>query len=266
VELQKVEPELARSGIGVIAISYDAPDALHQFAQAKGITFPLLSDAGSRVITELGLLDRDLTEHHAAFGIQTKDFQMGVAYPAVFVLDADGKVAGKRIGENYRVREGALKLVDEAFDLALAPAGGRRTEATPRVTVTATTDSAAYTRYQETRLHVILDVEEGWHVYGWPVPDGYTPVGVEVGHPPEVVVRPAEYPPAHQFTVEGLEEDFNVYDGRVELIVPFAVNVPPGHGTVALDVRVAYQACSQTECLPPASVELDLQLEEAPPV
>lgn len=66
----------------------------------------MLADEGSRVITELGLLDRDLAEHHARFGVPTQDHQYGVAYPAIFVLDESGRLVDKRIRENYRAREG----------------------------------------------------------------------------------------------------------------------------------------------------------------
>jgi DsbC/DsbD-like thiol-disulfide interchange protein len=65
--------------------------------------------------------------------------------------------------------------------------------------------------------------------------------------------------------VEGLEEEFQVNEGRFEIRVPLAVNVPPGHGSVDLKISVRYQACSESECLPPQGIKLDLRLEEAPP-
>ena len=43
--------------IGLAAISYDAVDVLSAFAQEQGITFPLLSDLGSRTIREYGILN-----------------------------------------------------------------------------------------------------------------------------------------------------------------------------------------------------------------
>jgi len=238
---------------------------LLQFATAKGITFPLLADEGSRVITELGLLDRDLAEHHARFGVPTKDNQQGVAYPAIFVLDESGRVIDKRIRENYRAREGALKLLEESLDLALPTGGQEKNAATDHVNVSAVTDSDLYVRWQETRLHVVFDVAPGWHVYGRPTPDGYTALTVEVGSIPEVAVGPPEYPATHSFKVEGLDDEFQVNEGRFEIVVPFAINVPPGHGSVDLAVSVRYQACSESECMPPQALKLDLRLEELPP-
>jgi hypothetical protein len=236
---------------------------LREFASAKGIAFPLLSDEGSRVITALGLLDRDLAAHHETFGIQTRDSQFGVAYPAIFVLDETGRVVDRRIKENYRAREGMLKLLDAALDVVLTPTGPQSTAAVRPVTVTVVTDAPEYVRWQETWLHVIFDIENGWHVYGEPVPGGYTAVAVDIKTITEVSVKSVERPPTRPFRVKGLDEEFQVHEGRFELRVPFAVNVPQGHGAVELKVTIHYQACSDTDCLPPATLAFELRLEEA---
>ena len=249
----------------MIGVSYDPPQVLHEFATSKGIRFPLLADVGSRVITELGLLDRDLAAHHAAFGVPTQDHQLGVAYPAVFVLDESGRVAEKRIKENYRVREGALKLVEEAFNLALPAMGHAGSASGSHVAVTAMTDAAEYVRWQHARLHVVFDVEPGWHVYGRPVPDAYVALEVDVQAVPEVKVGRPAHPAARPFRVEGLDEDFQVHEGRFEVVVPYSVNVAPDHGPVDFKIAVRFQACSQTECLPPGSLTIELRQEQAPP-
>ena len=238
---------------------------LREFATAKGITFALLADEGSRVITELGLLDRDLAEHHASFGVPTKDNQYGVAYPAIFVVDESGRVVDKRIRENYRAREGAQKMLEEALGLTLPAGGPGESTSASHVTVSAVTDSDRYVRWQETRLHLVLDVGAGWHVYGRPIPDGYTPVTVEIATVPEVSVGAPEYPPSRAFRVEGLDEQFQVYDGRFDIQVPFAVNVPPDFGGIDVELSVRYQACSQSECLPPQALKLRLHLDGATP-
>ena len=59
------------------------------------------------------------------------------------------------------------------------------------------------------------------------VPNGYVPVTAEVESIPEVAVGRPTYPPTNSFKVEGLDEEFQVNDGRFEIRIPFAVNVPP---------------------------------------
>ena len=249
----------------MIAVSYDSVEVLREFTEKRGITFPLLSDAGSRVITELGLTDRDLVEHHAAFGIQTKDHQLGVAYPVTFILDEAGVVVGRRIQPNYRAREGVQQLLEDGLGIAPTAHGEVLNASAPRVRISAFTDSDSYVRWARTRLHVELDVDPRWHIYSSPVPLGYTPFTVEIGSQPEVEVGAPVYPAPHPFTVKGLGEEFMVLEGLVRVVVPIAINVPPGRGVVVLNVTVRYQACSDTECLPPSAMDLEIPLQEAPP-
>ena len=78
-------------------------------------------------------------------------------------------------------------------------------------------------------------------------------------------VGPVEYPPTQLLRVEGLDEQFHVHEGLVEVQVPIAANVPPGLGSIDLKITVRYQTCSESECLPPAGLTLDLRLDEAAP-
>ena len=51
MELQDQLEELEAQGIGIAAISYDSEEVLSDFAERRGITFPLLADDDSAVIT-----------------------------------------------------------------------------------------------------------------------------------------------------------------------------------------------------------------------
>ncbi len=237
---------------------------LREFAQTKGIAFPLLSDQGSRVITELGLLDRDLAAHHAAFNVPTGDPQWGVAYPAVFVLDEGGRVAQKRIQEHYRAREGAVQLLEDALGVGAASHGQTQTASTPRVRVSVFADSDSYVRWQNTRLHVVLDVDSGWHVYGRPAPTGYTPMTLAIEPQSGLQVGEPLYPPARLLKIESLADQFFVYEGRVHVTIPIAINVLAGHGDVMVRITIRYQACNDVECVPPSEAELEIPLQETP--
>ena len=57
MELQSQVEALRRRGLGLAAISYDPPATLASFSRRHGITFPLLSDVGSEVITRYGILN-----------------------------------------------------------------------------------------------------------------------------------------------------------------------------------------------------------------
>lgn len=256
---------MARAGIALIGVSYDSQEVLRDFAATKGIEFPLLSDQGSRVITELGLLDRELEAHHAAFGIKTSEHQQGVAYPAVFVLNESGEVFAKRIKENYRAREGARQLLEVVTGRATLEASNVQELDAAHVRARVYTDSDRYVRWETTRLHVEFDIDPGWHIYGRPIPEGYTPLHVEIDSQDGLVSGEPEYPPARLFRVEGLEEVFNVSEGTLQVLIPFAFNVAAGAGERTLKVNISWQACSESECLMPAMNLIQIALQEAPP-
>lgn len=105
-QLQAIEaalPELTAAGVQIVSISYDAPAALAA-AQAKlGLTFPLLSDTGSRTIDAFGI------RNHEA-----KGRGVGVPHPVVFVLDAQGIIQAKLLRDGFRERPESVEILAAA--------------------------------------------------------------------------------------------------------------------------------------------------------
>jgi hypothetical protein len=60
----------------------------------------------------------------------------------------------------------------------------------------------------------------------------------------------------------GLDAAFVVYEGTVRLALPVTFTTRDT-GDHTLAVTVAYQACSTTDCLPPAAVMMDLTVRAA---
>jgi hypothetical protein len=78
--------ELRKNGMGLAVITYDAVPVLQEFAGRRGITFPLLSDAGSATIKRYGLLNTTVDPGNALFGYP---------FPGTFVLAPDGTVTAR---------------------------------------------------------------------------------------------------------------------------------------------------------------------------
>ena len=95
MELQSRVATLKRQGLGLVAVSYDSPATLTDFAGRRGITFPMLSDTGSAVIKRYRLLNRQVPEGTP---------QYGIPYPGTFVLDAHGVVTARYFEEAYQER------------------------------------------------------------------------------------------------------------------------------------------------------------------
>lgn len=244
MELQGSLAELDRGG-ALFAVSYDPVDALAAFAARHGITYPLLSDEGSRVIRALGLLDERAEPH-----------RFGIAYPGTFTLDEHGRVAAKHFEQSHRVRPAPASVLERLPAGAGTPAVAAATER-DGVRVTAWLGQATYRPWQLLHLHVTLDVAAGLHVHGAPVPDGYTALAVELSGD-GVEAGPASLPVPHPFRVMGLDEAFLVHEEWVEAVVPF--HVTQLRETLEVGVRVSFQVCSETLCHPPQEIRLTLPL------
>lgn len=258
MELQRALADYERNGITVFAISYDSVGVLAAFAEKHGIGYPLLSDEGSGVIRRLGLLNEQVQEQHAAFGIPYREGANGVAYPGAFILDENGIVREKRFLQNYRERETGAALLEQAFGSESAAHGPEQRVSGPGVSVRAYLDAPTYRLAQRRWLTAELQIEAGLHLYGRPIPDGYLPLDLTVapidGIAPGGLLAPAPRP----FQMDGLDERFMVYEGRVVLHLPLTFQRRVE--AEALPVSICYQACSATDCLPPTTLQLALPL------
>ncbi|MSU50566.1 MAG: peroxiredoxin family protein, partial [Opitutus sp.] len=60
-DLQKNLKDIEAAGVQVIGVSYDSPATSTAAAAKLGLTFPMLSDFGSKTIEAYGILNKDAT-------------------------------------------------------------------------------------------------------------------------------------------------------------------------------------------------------------
>jgi peroxiredoxin len=259
VELQRALPDFERSRISLFAISYDPVAVLAKFAETHGIQYPLLSDEDSQVIRRLGLFNEHVYEHHAVYGIPKRDMFWGVPYPGAFLLDEAGRVLQKRFQQSYRERETGTAILEHGFggksSLPKAEAQAQDEE----VTIRATLESDTYRWFQRLWLTVELSLAPGLHVYGQPIPDGYIPLSVDVTPLTGLEVGPPNFPTPRPYHIEGLEEEFVVYEGNVVVSLPLTFTQEGDDQT--LYVTIGYQACSDAGCFAPQTVSLQLPIK-----
>ncbi len=259
MELQESLGDFERAGVAVFAVSYDPVPLLAAFAERHGIGYALLSDEGSRVIRSLGVLNAHLEEQAAHYGKTVEEQQRGVPYAGTFVLDERGVVAEKRFERSYRVRPQAVEFLEGAMAAASTRPGVRASARTDEVAVSAWIAQATYRPYQKLALRLGVAIAPGLHVYGRPIPDGYTPLSVEVEPLESLEIGPPDWPAPRPFRVAGLDESFVVHEGTLQTTLPL---VPTRNlGRLTLTVRVRYQACSADECYPPDEIALRLELD-----
>ena len=88
----------------MIGLSVDSPTESKKLCQARGYTFPILSDPNADMIRQYGVL-------HAKAGEGGKD----IARPAEFLVDANGTIRWVNLTDDIRVRarpEAALTAID----------------------------------------------------------------------------------------------------------------------------------------------------------
>jgi peroxiredoxin len=102
-ELQQFLPRFGALGAEVWAVSStDIADRLAAYAKLKGLSFPLLSDAGLGLTRSYGLLD-------PTNGV--------MAEPAAIVVDRGGTVRFVRVDVDFRKRPAAQELLDVVRNL-----------------------------------------------------------------------------------------------------------------------------------------------------
>src|SRR5262249_49478858 len=126
VDLQSGVDQIRKRGLGVATISYDPSEILASFAKQRGITYPMLSDAGSATIKKFGLLnpvpewalgpDKDdpavQAEVQKYVSVrQVAANMVGMAFLGNFILDTEGRVKSRSFEDFYIERNTVSSLL-----------------------------------------------------------------------------------------------------------------------------------------------------------
>ncbi len=109
MELQQHVDAFEQAGIGIVVITYDAPELQQDFIDAEGITYPFISDIDTATMVALGILNEDN---------EPGDRTYGIPHPGVFVVNTQQEIVGKIFVESYRIRvdgEGVLNYAQQVL-------------------------------------------------------------------------------------------------------------------------------------------------------
>lgn len=159
--------------------------------------------------------------------------------------------------------DGPFQINTEVVDdpeTVLAKGATAETGATAGPTASAVTSLAAQAKdavtataewFNAKELRVTLTLREGWHVNASVVPEGSGLVPTVVTIEPAVRLAGIGYPPGESYQPDPALPEVSVYQGSVGIFVHFHEAV---EDRAAIRVRVAYQPCNESACLPPTSV------------
>jgi hypothetical protein len=251
VELQGRVKDIERSGQRLVAISYDPVPVLADFARRRGITFPLLSDQGSKTINAYGLLNTTVAP--------TNTMQYGIPYPGTFFLDRDGRVTSRVFENAYQERDTISSMIVRlggTIDATATKISAPHLEIT-----TFTTDQ---TVAPGTHFSIVLDVVPARrvHVYA-PGVTGYRPIALTIAPQSGLIVRGAQFPKPVDYYFKPLDEHVNVYSRPFRIVQDVAIEASRDaeaalkeRASMTIDARLDYQACDDKICFSPQSVPL----------
>ena len=282
MELQDQLETLKEQGIGVAAISYDSVEVLSDFAQRRDITFPLLADDDSGVITEFGILNTvaaegvgdnaddpevqaDVAKYVSAFG--ANPMIVGTPYPGTFMIDGDGKVTSRFFEEFYRERNTTTNVMLK-LGMGLSPIAAVEGE-TAHLKFTAYPSNTSVT--VGTRFSLALDVTPGpkMHVYAPGAEEkGYKVIGFNLDQPEIARIEPVSYPESEIYYFEPLDEHVPVYQEKFTILQEVVMNgdaraeeVMSTMDALTLTGTLDYQACDDAICFLPQSIPVSFTVD-----
>lgn len=282
MELQSRLEELRAQGLGVVAISYDSEEVLADFSQRRDITFPLLSDDDSSVITAFGILNTvaaegvgpnrddpdvvaDVAKYVSLFG--ANPMIVGTPHPGTFILDGTGRVTSRFFEEFYRERNTTANVMLK-LGAGLSPIAAIE-GTTAHLTLTAYPSDPSVT--VGTRFSIAIEIvpNPDIHVYAPGAEQmGYRVIGLTMAPVPYVRFEPVEFPASELYHFEPLDERVPVYQQPFmllqEVVVSGAAEVEEALAeldALTLTGTLDYQACNDELCFDPVSVPLSFTLD-----
>ena len=203
----------------------------------------------------------------ASFGILNTNIAPGlrahgVPHPVEYLVAPGGLVIHKYYVPNYQHRVAASSVVLREFGAASeeAPAVTLRSGA---LTVVIGLSTARAFAGQEIGFFAKFALEPGWHVYGAPVPEGYTTTSVTFDGP-AIVRQSFELPSAAPMRMDFLAKTVPVHGGSFQGVGSALLRFPLDAGKIMLSGCVRFQQCSDTICEAPETISFELRLALQP--
>jgi thiol:disulfide interchange protein len=168
--------------------------------------------------------------------------------------------AARRLGR----RAAPMTLAAALLALGVGPARGeiRRPE---KARFVLNADRRAYEAGATAQLAALVSIDSGWHVNSnRPTYDYLIPTALELALPSGWPKAAVKYPAAKKKTFAFADEPLSVFDGEVVIAAAVAVPADAAKGLYPLQAQLRYQACNDSQCLPPVTTQARIQLAVGP--
>jgi len=190
----------------------------------------------------------------------------------VYVVDQTGTVSEKFFHRHYATRASAGSIRDSAIGRILSahevPTAELQAE---HVEVSAFLADEALRFEVTTMLNVRFEVEDGYHLYGEPLPKGFIATRASVPETRGLRIGEAVYPVTQSREFEKLGVTLGVYEKVVDITIPVTANaeilnwsIPDKPTSLKIPISVLYQTCTETYCYLPKREQILLQVPSKP--
>jgi hypothetical protein len=251
VELEQNKAWFATQGFKVVAVSYDSVAVLRNFADRKGIHFPLLADPDSRLIRELNILNETVPENSPFHGIP---------YPGSFILDAKGVIVAKYFEDDYKERYTSAGILSHQF--GVIPEAAKSEMQGRQLSLTATASNSVAGVGQRVALLLDIELKPNMHVYA-PGVEGYIAIDWKIKDSDAAVAHDVVYPASKKLHLAAINETVPVYRDEFRLTRDITIGqdakvrpVLDAAGKFTIEGSLRYQACDDRVCYIPQELPL----------
>jgi DsbC/DsbD-like thiol-disulfide interchange protein len=212
----------------------------------------MLSDQGSVVIRKFGILNKNIPRDTRFYGIP---------FPGQYLLTADGAVRDELFLPDFETRPSASEMLLTHYGIPAAANGLSVTVEDVRATIIVS-DKRVFGG-QRLGFVVNFKIAPGWHIYGEPLPEGYTPTSVKFDNA-LVASQSLTLPKPKPVKFELLGEVLPVYEGEFkgEGYILLKQKLPAGEQK--LSGTINFQECNDSICKIPQSARFELPIKIEP--
>jgi len=261
LQLEQAKERFAKKGIRVASITYDSEAILKEFSIRKGITYPMLSDGGSKIIRSFGILNPE-----------GKGFAAGIPYPGIYLVSPEGKVENRFFESQYSDRFTPNDVYAAIFGMAPSNAHQAPPVRAPHVTIQLSQSDT--TVGAGSRIKLLVNVEPAPHVHLYAPgaeKNGYKVIKLDLDTSSDFRAEPMHYPPGTPFTFVALKETVPIYSKPALLTQDVVVaatkefNSSIGTGkTIHIVGKLLYQACDDHQCYSPVQQSVSWNVQVLP--
>ena len=233
---------------------------------ASGVEFTLLSDVDSAVIEQYGVLNTIVQPTDVPF--------YGIPFPGFFLVNEEGVIVDKLFNRHLAHREGVESILDSFAGRIVAapnePFGSTTEDDGIGVSVFLRGGGGVLRVGPRRRLVVRIDMPDGIHIYGEPVPEGMVATTITIDGPEGFVHDMRDGPPTHAFELPGIDQPLQVWDGTVEFVFDVYASSAlrptrvDGADQIEIEVSVRAQACDDVQCFVPRTRTVRLDIPVGP--